>query len=65
MWDNVVSWMKTAVDYIAYEDPEDATVLSPIGKVMQSVFVFKTQFCTLYLFFAYPNRLAVYKNGRL
>ena len=38
MWDSVVSWMKTAVDYIAYEEnPEDATptsALSPIGKVI-------------------------------
>ena len=44
MWDSVVSWMKTAVDYIAYEEnPEDATLttaLSPIGKVIQSPLMF-------------------------
>ena len=40
MWDSVVSWMKTAVDFIAYENPEDATLsnaLSPIGKVIVTV----------------------------
>ena len=36
MWDSVVSWMKTAVDFIAFENPEEATktdALSPHGKV--------------------------------
>ena len=43
MWDSVVSWMKTAVDYIAFENPEDVMAtktISPHGKVhMYSVHV--------------------------
>ena len=37
MWDSVVSWMKTAVDYIAFENPDDVamatSIVSPHGKV--------------------------------
>ena len=66
MWDSVVSWMKTAVDYIAFENPEDVamatSVMAPHGKVRCDGIALTGHSCTRLYFSACLIQSSIYIN---